>query len=38
MKEYHKIPTVWKRDTETRFKTIIEGACATPEKDGGADA
>ena len=31
MKEYHKIPTVWKRDPETKFKTLIEGAWATPE-------
>ena len=31
MKEYHKIPTVWKRDPETKFKTLIDGAWATPE-------
>jgi len=31
MKEYHKIPTVWERDPETKFKTLIEGAWATPE-------
>lgn len=31
MKEYHKIQTVWQRDPETRFKTLIEGAWATPE-------
>lgn len=31
MSEYHKIPTVWKRDPETKFKTLIPGAWATPE-------
>ena len=31
MIEYHKIKTVWKRDPETKYKTLIEGAWATPE-------
>ena len=29
--KYHKIPTVWKRDPENNYKTLIEGAWATPE-------
>ena len=31
MKEYHKIITVWERDPETKFKTLLEGKWATPE-------
>lgn len=31
MKTYHKIPTVWARDPETKYKTLIEGQWATPE-------
>lgn len=31
MEEYHKIKTAWKRDPETKFKTLIEGEWATPE-------
>ena len=31
MTEYHKVPTVWKRDPETKFKTLVEGEWATPE-------
>ena len=31
MKEYHKIQTVFKRDPETKFKTILEGDYALPE-------
>ena len=31
MEEYHKIKTVYKRDPETKFKTLIEGAFALPE-------
>ena len=31
MNPYHKIPTVYLRDPETKFKTLIEGAFATPE-------
>lgn len=31
MTEYHKIVTVWERDPETKFRTLIEGAWATPE-------
>ena len=31
MKEYHKIPTVFSRDPETKYKTLIEGQFATPE-------
>ena len=30
MKPYHKIKTVWKRDPENKYKTLIEGAWATP--------
>jgi len=29
--EYHKIPTVFKRDPETKFKTLLWGKFATPE-------
>lgn len=31
MNEYHKIPTVFKRDPDTKFRTLIEGEYATPE-------
>ena len=31
MKEYHKIPTVWERDPETKYKTLKDGCWATPE-------
>ena len=31
MKEYHKIITVWERDPETKFKTLLENKWATPE-------
>lgn len=31
METYHKIPTVFERDPETKFKTLIEGKFATPE-------
>lgn len=31
MKPYHKIPTVFKRDPETKFKTLLIGKYATPE-------
>ena len=31
MKEYHKIITVWERDPETKFKTLLDGKWATPE-------
>ncbi len=31
MKEYHKIQTVWARDPNTKFKTLIEGEWALPE-------
>ena len=31
IKEYHKIPTVWKRDPANNNKTLIEGAWATSE-------
>lgn len=31
MHEYHKIPTVFKRDPETKFRTLVEGEFATPE-------
>lgn len=30
MNPYHKIPTLWKRDPETKYKTLIEGKWATP--------
>lgn len=29
--QYHKITTVWNRDPENRYKTLIEGDWATPE-------
>lgn len=31
MKEYHKIQTVFLRDPETKFKTLLDGQWATPE-------
>jgi len=31
MKEYHKIQTVFKRDPETRHKTLLEGEFSLPE-------
>jgi len=31
MKEYHKIMTVWERDPNTKFKTLLEGKWAYPE-------
>ena len=31
MKEYHKIQTVFLRDPETKFKTLLEGEFAYPE-------
>ena len=31
MKEYHKIQTVFKRDPETNFKTLLEGDYSEPE-------
>lgn len=31
MREYHKIQTVFKRDTETKFKKIVEGDWSMPE-------
>ncbi len=31
MKEYHKIQTVYKRNPETRFKTLLEGDYSLPE-------
>lgn len=31
MIEYHKIVTVWERDPNTKFKTLIEGKWAEPE-------
>lgn len=31
MKEYHKIITLFKRDPETKFKTVIDGEYATDE-------
>lgn len=33
MKEYHKIVTVWERDPETKFRTLIRGKWALPEFD-----
>jgi len=33
MKPYHKIPTVWARDPETNYKTLVGGKWATPELD-----
>ncbi len=29
--EYHKIVTVWKRDPENNYRTLIQGEWATPE-------
>ena len=31
MKEYHKIQTVFKRDPETKFKTLLDGDWSMPE-------
>lgn len=31
MKEYHKIQTVYKRNPETKFKTLLEGDFSLPE-------
>ncbi len=31
MLEYHKIPTVFSRDPQTKYKTLLEGQFATPE-------
>jgi hypothetical protein len=31
MKTYHKIQTVYKRDPETKYRTLLEGQFATPE-------
>lgn len=31
MEKYHKIPTVYKRNPDTKFRTLIEGEYATPE-------
>lgn len=31
MKKYHKIQTVFKRDPETKFKTLLEGQFSLPE-------
>ncbi len=31
MEEYHKIQTVYKRDPETKFRTLLEGEYALPE-------
>ena len=31
MDSYHKIPTVYKRDPETKFRTLLIGQYATPE-------
>ena len=31
MHKYHKIQTIWDRDPETKFKTLIEGQWARPE-------
>ncbi len=33
MKEYHKIPTVYKRDPDTNYKTLLIGQYATPEHE-----
>lgn len=30
MEKYHKIPTVFKRDPSTNFRTLLEGVYATP--------
>lgn len=35
--KYHKIPTVFERDPENRFKTLIKGQFATPELEYLAD-
>ena len=35
--KYHKIPTVYARDPETKFRTLIEGVYATPELEYLAD-
>lgn len=31
MREYHKIDTVFKRDPQTKFKTLLDGEFSTPE-------
>ena len=31
MKEYHKIQTVFKRDPDTKFKTLLHGEYSLPE-------
>ena len=31
METYHKIQTVWLRDPDNRYKTLLEGQWATPE-------
>ena len=31
MKEYHKIQTVFHRDPDTKFKTLLEGRFSLPE-------
>jgi len=31
MNQYHKIKTVWERDPNNKYKTLIEGKWATPE-------
>ena len=31
MKEYHKIPTIYKRDPDTKFKTLLDGEFSIPE-------
>ncbi len=33
MNQYHKIPTVFSRDPETNYKTLLIGQFATPELD-----
>ncbi|RLD52171.1 MAG: hypothetical protein DRJ05_17685 [Bacteroidetes bacterium] len=33
MNQYHKIPTVFSRDPETNYKTLLVGQFATPELD-----
>jgi len=33
MKTYHKIQTIFKRDPETKFKTLLEGEFSLPEFD-----
>lgn len=38
MKEYHKIITVFERDPETKFRTLLHGIFATPELKFLADA